>query len=113
MATALRPVRAGWPYRGDNDPPMMVLVRRDQEMASTGQSVADVMTRDPVALDFGATLAAADFVLRSTRLKGIPVVDGEGRLVGTISDAHLAAHRFAQVNPTEAETGSAPRGRVE
>lgn len=68
-------------------------------MASTGQSVADVMATDPVALDPGASLEAADIVLRSTFLKGIPVVDGQGKLVGTISDAHLAAHRFAEVDP--------------
>ena len=81
-------------------------------MASTGRSVADVMARDPVVLDFGASLEAADIVLRSTFLKGIPVVDGQGKLVGTITDAHLAAHRFAQVDPTEAETGSAPSGQT-
>ena len=68
-------------------------------MASTGQSVADVMATDPVALDSGASLEAADIVLRSTFIKGIPVVDGQGKLVGTISHAHLAAHRFAEVDP--------------
>ena len=76
-------------------------------MASPEQSVADVMATDTVALDSGASLEAADLVLRSTLIRGIPVVDGQGRLVGTISDAHLAAHRFAQVDPAEAETGSA------
>ena len=81
-------------------------------MATTGQSVADVMTTHPVVLDSGASLEAADLVLRSTFIKGIPVVDGQGKLVGTISHAHLAAHRFAQVDPTRAETGSAASGRT-
>ena len=63
-------------------------------MATKGLSVADVMTTDPVVLDSGASLEAADLVLRSTFIKGIPVVDGQGKLVGTISHAHLAAHRF-------------------
>ena len=76
-------------------------------MARTRQSVADVMATDPVALDSAATLEAADTVLRRTLLRGIPVVDGDGRLVGTITDAHLAAHRFAEDDPSEAETGSA------
>ena len=76
-------------------------------MDTRGKSVADVMTTDPVVLDSGATLEAADLVLRSTFIKGIPVVDDEGRLVGTISDAHLAAHRFAEVDRFRPETGSA------
>ncbi len=82
-------------------------------MASKGRSVADVMATDPVALDAGASLEAADIVLRSTLRKGIPVVDAEGKLVGTISDAHLAAHRFAEVDPAEADPGLAPSGRTD
>ncbi len=82
-------------------------------MASTGHSVADVMSTDPVVLDSGASLEAADLLLRATFIKGIPVVDGQGRLVGTISHAHLAAHRFAEVDPTGAETGSVPHGRTD
>lgn len=82
-------------------------------MAGTGRSVADVMATDPVALDAGASLEAADIVLRSTIHKGIPVVDGQGKLVGTISDAHLAAHRFAEVDPADTDPGLAPRGRTD
>jgi CBS-domain-containing membrane protein len=89
---------------------MMGFVRRDLAMAGTARSVADVMATDPVVLDPGASLEAADILLRSTFLKGIPVVDGQGRLVGTICDAHLAAHRFAQVEPIGGETGSASSG---
>ena len=70
-------------------------------MAGTTGSVADVMATDPVVLDSGASLEVADIALRSTFLKGIPVVDGQGRLVGTICNAHLAAHRFAEVEPNE------------
>jgi CBS-domain-containing membrane protein len=82
-------------------------------MDSKRQSVADVMTTDPVFLDSGATLEVADIVLRSTFIKGIPVVDGQGRLVGTISHAHLAAHRFAEVDRTRAETDPAPAEQTE
>jgi CBS domain-containing protein len=67
-------------------------------MDTRGQFVADVMTIDPVVLDPGASLEAADLVLRSTIIKGIPVVDGHGKLVGTISHADLAAHRYAEVD---------------
>jgi len=82
-------------------------------MDTMGRSVADVMATDPVVLDPGATLEAADLVLRSTFITGIPVVDGQGKLVGTITHAHLAVHRFAEVDPTRAETVSAPRGRTD
>ena len=79
-------------------------------MDTRGQSVADVMTTDPVVLDPGASLEAADIVLRSTAIKGIPVVDGQGKLVGIVSHANLAAHRFAEVDPVRTNTGSVPSG---
>jgi CBS domain-containing protein len=81
-------------------------------MDTRGQSVADVMTRNPVVLDVGASLEEADLVLRSTFITGIPVVDGRGRLVGTVSHAHLAAHRFAEVDPGRTGTGSASGQRT-
>lgn len=82
-------------------------------MDTKGRSVADVMRTDPVVLHPDASLEAADLALRSTFIKGIPVVDGQGKLVGTISHAHLAAHRFAEVDPFRADAGSAPRGRTD
>ena len=82
-------------------------------MATTGRSVADVMTTDPVVIDSGASLEVADIVLRTSFNRGIPVVDGEGRLVGTIGDAHLATHRFAEDDPTRAETRSAASGQAD
>ena len=77
-------------------------------MDTKGLSVADVMTTHPVVIDSGATIEAADLMLRSTFIKGIPVVDREGKLVGTISHAHLAAHRFSNVDRAGPETGSTP-----
>ncbi len=82
-------------------------------MDNTGLSVADVMTTNPVVLDSGASLEAADLALRSTFIKGIPVVNGQGKLVGTISHAHLAAHRFARVDRSRPETASAPTERTD
>ena len=77
-------------------------------MAGTARSVADVMATDPVAASIPARPSRRrTSLLRSTFLKGIPVVDGQGRLVGTICDAHLAAHRFAQVEPIGGQTGTA------
>jgi CBS domain-containing protein len=71
------------------------------------------MTTDPVVIESGASLETADLVLRSTFIKGIPVVDDQGRLVGTISHAHLAAHRFAEVDRNRAEIESVPAERTE
>ncbi len=82
-------------------------------MATTGLSVADVMTTDPVVIYFGASLEAADIVLRTTFIKGIPVVDDRGKLVGTISHAQLAAHRFAELDGVRPDTGSTPTARTE
>ena len=82
-------------------------------MDTKGLLVADVMTTDPVVLDSGASLEAADLVLRSTFIKGIPVVNGQGKLVGTISHAHLAAHRFSEVGRARPEIGSAPTERTD
>jgi CBS domain-containing protein len=73
-------------------------------MDTRGRSVVDVMTTDPVVLDPGASLEAADLVLRSTIIQGIPVVDDQGKLVGTISHANLAVHRFAEIDPVQAKT---------
>lgn len=56
--------------------------------------VADVMTLDPIVIARDAPLEEADIMLRSTHIKGIPVVDALGVLVGVISHAHLASYRF-------------------
>ena len=82
-------------------------------MATRGLTVGDVMATDPVVLDPRASLEAVDILLRSTFIKGIPVVDGQGRLVGTITDAHLAEHRFVVRDPGRAEYRSAPSARTE
>jgi CBS domain-containing protein len=62
-------------------------------------SVLNVMTIDPIVVDVDATLEEVDLVLRSTFITGLPVVDGDGRLVGIISHADLAAFRFAGGQP--------------
>ena len=78
-------------------------------MATKPASVADVMKTDPVVINVAASLEEADVVLRSTFVTGVPIVDEDGRLVGTISHAHLAAFRFAHPRPSSnAPTGSEP-----
>ncbi len=56
--------------------------------------VKDVLCVDPVLVRVDASVEQADRLLRSTYITGIPVVDQDGRLVGTISHAQLIAYRF-------------------
>jgi CBS domain-containing protein len=47
--------------------------------------VADLMTIDPITVPVDATVEEAEDLLRRHRITGLPVVDGDGRLVGVIS----------------------------
>ena len=51
---------------------------------------------DALVVPVDATLEEADTIMRSTFVTGLPVVDGDGVLVGVIGNAQLAAHRFGQ-----------------
>ncbi len=68
--------------------------------------VADVMSVDPVVLKVDASLSEADVVLRSTYIRGIPVIDRNGALVGVLSHANLAEYRFAGRGASGGRTGS-------
>ncbi len=54
-------------------------------------TVGDAMTFDPVVVAVDATLEAAEDLLESYRISGLPVVDATGRLVGVISQSDLLA----------------------
>jgi CBS domain-containing protein len=66
--------------------------------------VADVMIVDAIVVSVNATLDEADTIMRSTFVTGLPVVDGDGVLVGVIGNPQLAAHRFGR------PTGSSEQG---
>lgn len=51
--------------------------------------VADLMTLDPVTVPIDATIEEAEALLREFHITGLPVVDGEKRLVGVISQTDL------------------------
>jgi len=61
--------------------------------------VADVMTTRSVVLTIDASLEDADLALRSAPITGLPVVDGDGALVGVVTNADLVAYRFAHPRP--------------
>jgi CBS domain-containing protein len=52
-------------------------------------AVADLMTIDPITIRFDETIDAAEELLRSYRISGLPVVDEGGRLVGVVSQTDL------------------------
>lgn len=58
-------------------------------IARTGRTVAELMTRDVVSVPEMATVGAIRALFVSRRLKRVPVVGADGRLVGLISRADL------------------------
>jgi signal-transduction protein with cAMP-binding, CBS, and nucleotidyltransferase domain len=79
----------------------------DTEMGKERVLVADVMIVDAIVVSADATLEEADTIMRSTFVTGLPVVDGDGTLVGVIGHAQLAAHRFGQ--PADSSEGNASK----
>jgi CBS domain-containing protein len=51
--------------------------------------VADVMTMDPVTVSIDATVETAEQLLAAYRISGLPVIDGNGHLVGVLSRTDL------------------------
>ena len=50
------------------------------------RTISQVMTRDPLTLGVEATLLDAMTMLRDHRVRHLPVVDGEGRVLGVVTD---------------------------
>jgi acetoin utilization protein AcuB len=59
--------------------------------------VREAMTPDPITIDPGASLGTAMEVMRSRRVRHVPVVDEAGRLMGIITDRDLRQAAFAPV----------------
>ncbi|HET6379651.1 MAG TPA: CBS domain-containing protein [candidate division Zixibacteria bacterium] len=51
--------------------------------------VADVMSVDPITVSVDQTIEEAQELLRLNHITGLPVVDGDGRLVGVLSQSDL------------------------
>ena len=50
-------------------------------------TVADLMTRDVVTVEYGASLLEAWALMRRHRIKALPVIDGQRRILGIVSRA--------------------------
>jgi CBS domain-containing protein len=61
------------------------------EVAAEGRTAADVMTSPVVTLPTGAPIADAVRLMMAHRIKRIPVVDTDGRLVGMVGRAGVLA----------------------
>ena len=57
--------------------------------------VKDRMTKDPVTVRVGETARAAADLMRSRRIRHLPVVDAAGKLVGIVTDRDIRQILFA------------------
>lgn len=57
--------------------------------------VRDVMTRAPITIDPDAPIGTASAVMQEKAIRHLPVVDGEGRLLGMLSDSDVRSAAFA------------------
>ena len=74
------------------------------------QRAAEVMTPDPIALPATTPLAQAAAVMAAHKLKRLPVVDGEGRLVGMVSRYDLLKTVAEGLRQRPAEPIQLPEG---
>jgi CBS domain-containing protein len=67
--------------------------------------VADVMTRDVVTVEAGASLKDAARLLAANRISGLPVVTSDGTVLGIVSEADVIAkeHELAGNAPRAAD----------
>lgn len=57
-----------------------------------GLRCADVMSRDPVTVQFGESLEDAWGLMRSRQIKALPVLDRTGRIAGIVTQADFLRH---------------------
>lgn len=65
----------------DSDLARLFEQRRDSAL---DRPIAEVMTRDPVQIDAGATVAEAVAAMRDKKISELPVVDRDGHPVGLV-----------------------------
>jgi CBS domain-containing protein len=78
-------------FAGD-DPRAGLLARRARRTARAkagGDTAADLMTAPAVTVDPDTTVVAAARLMESEAVKRLPVVDGDGRLVGIVARSDL------------------------
>ncbi|MEU4159268.1 CBS domain-containing protein [Actinoplanes sp. NPDC026670] len=77
-------------YAGDQKPRLFEGRRRRGERAkATVGTAADLMSAPPVVARVGMSIAAAARLMDSERVKRLPVLDEQGRLVGVVARSDL------------------------
>jgi CBS domain-containing membrane protein len=66
--------------------------------ASPGPSVADLMTAEPITIGPDETLRYAYGLMRTRSVRHLPVVGGDGRLVGIVTHRDLLAASSSSLN---------------
>jgi CBS domain-containing protein len=70
---------------------LLASLGRSRHTAPTAGTVRDVMNRQPYHIGAGATVAEAVTSMVGNRVRHLPVVDREGRLIGMLGDRDLRA----------------------
>jgi CBS domain-containing membrane protein len=68
-----------------------IALRHARQRAARRISVRDVMTKDVIKIREDADIHGATALLSENRISGLPVVDGQDRVVGMITEADLLA----------------------
>jgi len=79
----------------------------EEEMAIT--TVKDIMTDVVEALRVGDSLDLADRIMRVGRIRHLPVVDGDDRLVGLVTHRTILAAWVSHGNPSAERPGDVAR----
>jgi len=74
--------------------------------------VRDVMTATPMTIDPEAPVETAVAVMRERGLRHLPVVGGEGRLIGIVTDRDLRSAMFGSALAEHLPAGQAGRLRA-
>lgn len=75
-----------------------------------GPTVAEAMTRDPQVVHAGDHLLDAAGRMQAMRIRHLPVIDGEGKVIGMLSDGDV---RTAVGNPQRVAGGAAAELQLE
>ena len=68
--------------------------------------IGDVMTEDPITVREGTTLEAAARILLDKRIRRLPVVDAEGKLLGMFSRGDVIKAAVQTRNLVKSISGS-------
>lgn len=74
--------------------------------------VRDVMTKTPMTIDPEAPVETAVAVMRERAMRHLPVVDGDGRLIGIVTDRDLRSAMFGSALAEHLPAGQGGRLRA-